>query len=203
MFREINLYSTVYIHQQHPYFPVLLASAVFSSLFLEFSLKTSWGALPGAWPKFSPFVEALIFYTEVSIPGRLYAKFLNSCFTLIPTLALVSINITPRSLASYCPSSVLTALFSAISILLPTRMIRRSWPLIDLASSIHLVTLLKLVLPSQKIININFFTCNVIDNYCNWGILNVTRDKTSKSFLPSCIPQLESDHFFIDIHSLW
>ena len=72
---------------------------------------------------------------------------------LTPTFALDSINMTPNSFARAYPSSVPTCLFSAKSILFPTKIIIKSFPLIALASSIHLVTLLKLVLSSQKINN--------------------------------------------------
>ena len=134
-----------------------------------------------------------------SIPGKFEARFLNSYLIFIPALALVSIKLTSKSLAKAYPSSVPTCLFSAMSILFPTRIIIKSFPLIDLASSIHLVTLLKLDLSSQKNQLIEH-TGNVVDNHCHRGVLDVGRDQTSKSFLAGSIPELESDHLFIDVH---
>lgn len=67
------------------------------------------------------------------IPGKFDARFLNNYFTFIPVLALVSINYTfssnPYSFARFYPSSVVTALFSSSSNLLPTKTIMISSPL--------------------------------------------------------------------------
>ena len=67
------------------------------------------------------------------IPGKFDARFLNNYLTLIPVLALVSINYAfssnPYSLARFYPSSVVTTLFSSSSNLLPTKTIMISSPL--------------------------------------------------------------------------
>ena len=71
------------------------------------------------------------------------AKFLNNCFTLIPVLALVSMNwisSKPCSFAMLVPSSVVTYLFSSSSSLFPTKTIMMSSPRWFLASDIHLFT---------------------------------------------------------------
>ena len=83
-----------------------------------------------------------------------------------------------------------------------------------LASSIHLVTLLKLVLPSQKIILMvnsqkgkqNLVKCiltgDVVNDHSNRGVLDVGRDEASEPFLACGVPKLQSDHFVIHIHGL-
>lgn len=111
-----------------------------------------WSSFPFIWNFFCPGtwlccwgylskVESSPFLVgPESMPGKLVARFWNSYLILTPAFALVSINMTPSSLANAWPSSVATALFSAISILFPTRTIRRSCPLIAFASSIHFWT---------------------------------------------------------------
>lgn len=65
-------------------------------------------------------------------------KFVLTCLTLYPALALVSINITFSSLAFRSPSSVETWRFSLKSVLLPTNIIMTSLPRSVRTSSIHL-----------------------------------------------------------------
>jgi len=77
---------------------------------------------------FFPF--SFVLYIPVSFAPR----FLNSCFTFKPVLALVSMNyislsLFANSMAKLAPSSLVTCLFSSSSNLLPTRTSIISTPL--------------------------------------------------------------------------
>ena len=116
--------------------------------------------LPASWPFASPWVGGVSpslnpgllvssfspsgFWGVPSMPGNDAARFLKSNLTFIPAFALVSMKWTRSSSAFDCPSSVATCLFSASSILFPTRKIMRSSPRIERAWSIHPAMLSKL-----------------------------------------------------------
>ena len=88
-------------------------------------------------------VISSFFGSALSMPGRAAATLLNSCFTLYPALAEVSMNITFNSLAWWkrnmkltnqlwpltflSPSSVDTCLLSERSVLLPTAQDQILW----------------------------------------------------------------------------
>eukprot|EP00963_Diacronema_lutheri_P008359 scaffold741_cov336-Pavlova_lutheri.AAC.70 len=76
-----------------------------------------------------------------SIPGNAAAIFRNNALMLNPSLALVSMNMTPYSCAFASPSSMGTCRFK--SVLFPTSMIITSVPRSALTSSIHLAVLVK------------------------------------------------------------
>merc|ERR1711915_670087 len=86
-----------------------------------------------------PSVISSFFGSVDSMPGRAAATRRNSCFTLYPAFAEVSINMTFNSLAFLSPSSVDTCLLSERSVLFPTNMMMTSLPLSVLTSSIHLL----------------------------------------------------------------
>jgi len=112
------------------------------------------------------------------IPGSACATFLNRVFTLYPAFALVSINITPNSLAFFSPSSVETCLdkrgaflrkrvnprrniqrkknpkknlLSLRSVLFPTKTMITSLPLSARTSSIHLNTAENELRPAHEV----------------------------------------------------
>lgn len=156
-------------------------------------------------------MSSLLFSGVLSIPGKAAATRRNSCFTLYPVFALVSINITFSSLALCSPSSVVICLFHIISCFSTGFNIHHiqflGFSLTLLYRNLSLVCQISFV-PHQhdddvasplcpNIINPlgglleGIQVCNVIDYHSNSGVADVAGNETAEPLLACCVPELQ------------